>query len=170
MSLVDLLLSDLERYYFYSGAKSRVPNKYELWRCFVIPRCLLVTIYRISHSCFKRRWVVMGQMLTWLGFFLFGSELNCRTVIGPGLFLPHSNGIVIGAISIGGNAVIYHQVTIGAARVEVGMDNRPILGDNVVVGSGAKILGDFSLPSDCVVKANTVVTKHNYLEFHKKPI
>ena len=84
--------------------------------------------------------------------------------------MPHPNGIVIGATAIGRNAVIYHQVTIGAARVESGMDNRPILGDNVVVGSGAKIIGDFSLPSDCVIKVNSVVSKHNYLDFHKKPI
>lgn len=161
MTLVKLLLSDLERYYFYTGRPDRAPKRNELYKCFIIPRCLLATLYRVSHSFYKREWVILGQLITWTAFFLFGSEINSRTAIGPGLFFPHPNGIVIGAKSIGCNAVIYHQTTIGAARVEFGMDNRPVLGDNVVVGAGAKILGDFTLPDNCLVKANSLVTKHN---------
>ena len=162
MTLVELLLSDLERYYFYTGRPDRVPKIMELYKCFIIPRCLLATLYRVSHSLHKREWVILGQLTTWTAFFLFGSEINSRTEIGSGLFFPHSNGIVIGAKSIGCNAVIYHQTTIGAARVEFGMKNRPVLGDNIVIGAGAKILGDFSIPDDCLVRANALVTKHNY--------
>lgn len=162
MTLIKLLQSDLERYYFYTGKPNRTPKKIELYKCFIIPRCLLATLYRVSHSFYKREWVILGQLITWIAFFLFGSEINSRTEIGPGLFFPHPNGIVIGAKSIGCNAVIYHQTTIGAARVEFGMNNRPVLGDNIVVGAGAKILGDFSMPDDCLVKANSLITKHNY--------
>ena len=162
MSLIQFLLSDLERYYFYTGRPDRKPRKIELWKCFLVPRCLLATLYRISHSFNKGGWVILGQLTTWFAFFLFGSEINSRTDIGPGLYFPHPNGSVIGAKSIGCNAVIYHQTTIGAARVEFGMENRPVLGDNIVIGAGAKILGDFSLPDGCMVKANSLVTKHNY--------
>ena len=162
MTLIKLLQSDLERYYFYTGRPNRVPKIIELYKCFIIPRCLLATLYRVSHSFYKREWVILGQLITWIAFFLFGSEINSRTEIGPGLFFPHPNGIIIGAKSIGCNAVIYHQTTIGAARVEFGMNNRPVLGDNIVIGAGAKILGDFSMPDDCLVKANSLITKHNY--------
>ena len=162
MTLIKLLQSDLERYYFYTGRPNRAPKIIELYKCFIIPRCLLAALYRVSHSFYKREWVILGQLITWIAFFLFGSEINSRTEIGPGLFFPHPNGIVIGAKSIGCNAVIYHQTTIGAARVEFGMSNRPVLGDNIVIGAGAKILGDFSMPDNCLVKANSLVTKHNY--------
>ena len=162
MTLIKLLQSDLERYYFYTGRPNRVPKIIELYKCFIIPRCLLASLYRVSHSFYNREWVILGQLITWIAFFLFGSEINSRTEIGPGLFFPHPNGIVIGAKSIGCNAVIYHQTTIGAARVEFGMNNRPVLGDNIVIGAGAKILGDFSMPDDCLVKANSLITKHNY--------
>jgi serine O-acetyltransferase len=167
MTLIKLLQSDLERYYFYTGRPDRMPKVIELYKCFIIPRCLLATLYRLSHSLYKREWLILGQLITWIAFFLFGSEINSRTKIGPGLFFPHPNGIVIGAISIGCNAVIYHQTTIGAERVESGMDNRPVLGNNIVIGAGAKILGDFTLPDNSLVKANSLVTKYNYNDLAK---
>ena len=161
LSLTELLLSDLQRYYFYNGMENRHPRKRELYKCFLIPRCMLAGWYRVSRELDTRGWTGSAKIITWMCFFLFGSEINSKTSIGSHLYFPHSNGIVIGAISIGSHAVIYHHVTIGASRVEPEMKNRPEIGDNVVIGSGAKILGKVFIPSNSLVKANMVVTAQN---------
>lgn len=167
MTLIELLLSDLERYYFYTDRQGKKPRRIELYKCFLIPRCLLASLYRISYSLYKANWTILGQLITWIAFLIFGSEINCKTKIGPYLFFPHPNGIVIGAKEIGSYVVIYHQTTIGAARVKFDMEDRPILGDNIVVGAGAKILGDFTVSSDSLIQANSLVTKHNFNDLPK---
>lgn len=167
MSLIDLLLSDLKMYYVYTGRPEKNPKKRELYKCFLIPRCLLATLYRISYSLHKSNFTKLGQVFTWTAFLIFGSEINCKTKIGSHLFFPHPNGIVIGAKSIGSHAVIYHQTTIGAARVEFKMNKRPQLGDNIVIGAGAKIIGDFFVPNNSLIKANSLVTIDNLSSLQK---
>lgn len=161
MTLLELLKSDLERYYFYSGQAGRGVRGADIYKCFLIPRCMLASLYRISHSLYKSGFIKIAQLISWTSFFIFGSEINCKTEIGPHLFFPHSNGIVIGAKSIGAYAVIYHQVTIGATRIDFLGDSRPVIGDNVFIGSGAKVLGDISVPDNSLITANQVVTYKN---------
>lgn len=160
-SLVNLLMSDLYRYRELTGRFDRPVRKRDLWECFLKPRCLPVALYRISHHLHLAGLTRLAQVVSWLLFFTFGAEINCRTEIGPGLFLPHANGIVIGAICIGANATIYHQVTIGASRLEFEMIRRPVIGSDVTIGSGAKILGDISIPDGTFISANSVITHRN---------
>jgi len=84
-----------------------------------------------------------------------------RCEIGPGLCFPHTFGIVIGASRIGRNALIYHGVTLGAKEMDMLYDpgKRPIVGDNVVIGSGAKVMGGIEIGDNVVIGANAVVTK-----------
>ena len=91
--------------------------------------------------------------------FLFGIEIASACSIGPGLFLPHSSGTVIGAWSIGANSTIFHGVTLGAKNLALDFDitSRPVLGDNVTIGAGAKILGGIRIGDNAVVGANSVV-------------
>ena len=159
-SLLDLLMSDLYRYRELAGAPDRPVRKRDLWEC-LKPRSLPVTLYRISHHLHLAGLTPLAQIVAWLLFFMFGAEINCRTKVGPGLFLPHANGIVIGAISIGANATIYHQVTIGASRLEFDMINRPVVGSDVTIGSGAKILGDITIPDGAFIAANSVISYRN---------
>ncbi len=159
--LIDLLKSDLERYYFYNGLSAKRVSFFHLYKCFIIPRCMLATSYRISHSMYKIGLTPIAQLISWLAFFIFGSEINCKTVIGPYLYFPHSNGIVIGADRVGAYALIYHQVTIGASRIDFEGDNRPVIGNNVTIGSGAKVLGKLEVPDNSLITANQVVTKSN---------
>lgn len=161
MHLIRLLKSDLERYFYYSGSSGRRVRFIDLYRCFVVPRCMLATLYRLSHSMHKIGLTPIGQLISWLAFFLFGSEINCKTKIGPYLYFPHPNGIVIGAEAIGSYAVIYHQVTIGATRIDFLAESRPIVGDNVTIGAGAKVLGKIVVPDNSLIIANQVVTKTN---------
>jgi serine O-acetyltransferase len=90
---------------------------------------------------------------------LFGLEVALRCEIGPGIFFPHPSGTVIGASSIGRNVTIFQGATLGARELDMGFDAnlRPRIGDNVVIGSGAKILGGVHVGDSAVVGANAVV-------------
>lgn len=87
-----------------------------------------------------------------------GIEIPLGTYIGGGLRLVHMNGIVINKDAvIGENCTIFQQVTIGAIYGKTGA---PIIGDNVYIGAGAKILGDIKIGNNVKVGANAVVTKN----------
>lgn len=158
-SLIDYLKSDLERYYHYNGRSGKVPRKRELWRNFLIPRCAPVAIYRLASHAQNHGLGSLAKLLTWMNFYLHGIEINSKTAIGPYFFMPHASGTVIGAVSIGHHAVIYHQVTIGAKEVEYEHVGRPKIGNRVLIGSGARVLGSIEIGNDCVIGANSVITK-----------
>lgn len=159
LSFIGYLKSDLERYYHYNGRSGVSPRKRELWRNFLVPRCAPVTIYRLAHHAHQRGLGAIAKLLTWMNFYLHGIEISSKTSIGPYFFMPHASGTVIGAISIGHHAVIYHQVTIGAQGVEFEHVGRPTIGNHVLIGSGARVLGAIEIGDHCVIGANAVVTK-----------
>jgi serine O-acetyltransferase len=161
MSLKECLLADLERQFFYDGQPNRVPTVLGVFRRALHPRFLPVLLFRLAHSCYNRQWGALAKVLSLTNFVLFGIEIAQRCEIGGGLFLPHTVGTVIGAKLIGKNAVIFQGVTLGAKSVDIGYDeaSRPSLGDNVVIGSGAKVLGGISIGDNVTVGANAVVTK-----------
>ena len=88
-----------------------------------------------------------------------GLEIGLDCEIGYGLFLPHTQGTVIGAQKIGDNATIYQKVTIGAREVDTGFttERRPSIGNNVVIGSGAKIIGPITSGDHVVIAPNSLV-------------
>lgn len=158
-SLTGLLLSDLERYFFYNGYPGRRPRKRDIWRNFVIPRCAPVAIYRLARHFQVKHFYKFAKLVTWINFYLYGIEISPRCNIGPFFFMPHAHGTVIGAVSIGHHAVIYHQVTLGAKFIAYGDEGRPVVGNCVTIGSGAKILGDINIADGCIIGANSVVVK-----------
>ncbi|RYF21177.1 MAG: serine acetyltransferase [Oxalobacteraceae bacterium] len=157
--MVELLKSDLERYYFYTGRPEKSPRAYELWRNFLIPRCTPVGLYRLSRWLHEHRIVPAAKVVTWLNFFMFGVEIASNCQIGPHFYMPHASGTVIGAMSIGHHAVIYHQVTLGAKEIMFSYEGRPIIGDNVFIASGARVIGAITLGNGCIVGANAVVNR-----------
>jgi serine O-acetyltransferase len=159
LSLLQLLKSDLERYYHYHGRPGRSPRTPELWRCFLLPRILPVTIYRLSQAAARRRWIACAKFLTWLNFYLHNIEIAANCDIGSHFFMPHVAGTVIGASRIGDYAVIYHQVTVGAKEIETAYEARPVVGDRVFLASGARVIGAIEIGDDCVIGANAVVTR-----------
>jgi serine O-acetyltransferase len=96
-----------------------------------------------------------------INFVVFGLEIGLDCPIGPGLYFPHTSGTVIGAARIGSNAVIYHNVTIGAKTPDLSynLELRPLIGNGVLLGAGSKILGGIILGDDVQVGANAVVLK-----------
>lgn len=123
------------------------------------PRFMPVLLCRLAYACQRRRLLPVAKFFSLLNFLLFGIEIAVACKIGPGLFFPHTHGTVIGAISIGSNAVIYQGVTVGARDLNFTFDkaHRPVLGDGVLLGAGAKVLGGISLGDDVTVAANAVL-------------
>jgi serine O-acetyltransferase len=102
---------------------------------------------------------VLPKLLTYLNLLLFGLEITPFCEIGPGIFFPHTSGTVIGARRIGRNVTVYQGVTLGAKQLDMKFDPelRPEVGDNVVLGSGCKILGGIRIGDNVVVGANSVL-------------
>jgi serine O-acetyltransferase len=101
----------------------------------------------------------MALMLSLINLVFFGLEVTPRCSIGPGLILPHTHGTVIGAKCIGCNSTIFQGVTLGAKYADLEFDpsTRPIVGDNVTLGAGAKILGGITIGHGAIVAANSLV-------------
>jgi serine O-acetyltransferase len=139
---------------------TKLDTTFKWSRCFN-SRFAPVAIIR-SAFCLQRAGnTSLAKLFSAFNLFLFGIEVPSKLLIGPGLILPHTIGTVLGAASIGANATIFHQVTLGAvvADYDYDLSTRPTLGDNVTVTAGAKILGSIHLGNNSVVGANAVVLK-----------
>jgi len=118
-----------------------------------------VMLHRIAHW-FKRRGIpVLGPLVARLNQHWTGVEIGPGAEIGPGLRIAHGNGIVIGGYAkIGKNALLLHQVTIGSPspnRVE----KMPVIGDNVFIGAGAKVIGEIRVGDNVFIGVNAIVTQ-----------
>jgi serine O-acetyltransferase len=161
MSLKRLLLSDLERQYYYDGYLDKSPTLIGVIKRVFNPRFTPVFLWRISHHLYLLHLKPIAKLVSFLNFVIFGIEIGLRCEIGEGLYLPHTVGTVLGAEKIGRNVVIFQGVTLGAKELDLGYrgDKRPSLGDNVTIGSGAKILGGIQIGNNVTIGANAVVTK-----------
>jgi len=159
MRLKDLLFADLARQYHFAGRTDRQPTLARLCIAAFSPRFTPVVIFRLAHWLFQHKLSPLAKVLSLVNFVLFGLEIAVRCEIGPGLYFPHTQGTVIGALRIGSNATIYHNVTFGAREIdlEYSTTSRPVVGDNVTVGAGAKVLGNVVLGDNSRVGANAVV-------------
>ncbi len=101
----------------------------------------------------------VAHLLSYLNQVLFGMEISPRCDIGPGIFFPHTAGTVIGASKIGKDVTIFQGVTLGAREIDMDYNFalRPELGNHVVVGAGAKVLGGITLGDNVRVGANAVL-------------
>lgn len=158
-ALFSFLAADLHRArQVVHGASARLAG-WRLWLGCLAPRFLPVLLCRLAHGLYRAGLGPLAKLLSLLNFFLFGIEIAVRCPIGRGLFLPHTQGTVIGAWAIGENATIFQGVTLGALEVDFSYQetSRPIVGDGVIIGSGAKVLGGLSLGSGARIGANAVV-------------
>lgn len=118
-----------------------------------------IWLHRISHALYKRGWILIPRMISNLGRFLTGIEIHPGATIGEGLFIDHGTGIVIGETAeIGKNVTLYQGVTLGGTGKEKGK-RHPTIGNNVVVASGAKVLGSFTVGDHAKIGAGSVVLK-----------
>jgi len=115
--------------------------------------------HRLAHAFYRRRWFTIARIISQTSRFFTGIEIHPGARIGNRLFIDHGMGVVIGeTCEIGDDVVIYQGVTLGGSGKEKGK-RHPTIGNNVVIGSGAKILGSFKIGDQSNIGANSVVLK-----------
>lgn len=116
-----------------------------------------VLIYRLSHRLYQNKCYTAARCLSYIGRFLTGIEIHPGAKIGKRLFIDHGCGVVIGETTIiGDDCLLYQGVTLGGNGKDKGK-RHPTLGNNVMVGCGAKVLGPFKIGSNVKIAANAVV-------------
>ncbi len=116
-----------------------------------------VWAHRISHKLYKSNHKFSARLVSQGAKALTGIEIHPGATIGKNLFIDHGTGVVIGETAeIGDNCTLYQGVTLGGTGKDTGK-RHPTLGDNVMVGSGAKILGPFKVGAGSKIAANAVV-------------
>jgi serine O-acetyltransferase len=116
-----------------------------------------VLFHRVSHWFYAQRWYVAARLISHLARFLTGIEIHPGAKIGKRLFIDHGLGVVIGETAeIGDDVLLYQGVTLGGTGVEGGK-RHPTVGNRVVVGTGAAVLGNIKLGDDTKVGAGAVV-------------
>ena len=118
-----------------------------------------IWLHRISHALFEHGWIVAARLVSNFCRFLTGIEIHPGAKIGDGLFIDHGTGIVIGETAeIGKNVTLYQGVTLGGTGKETGK-RHPTIGNNVVIATGAKVLGSFKVGDHAKIGAGSVVLK-----------
>ena len=149
---------DIERFRQMRGDLGHMSSIQLFASCFN-PRMVPVVLIRLSEFFYKRRLVVLSKLFSMLNVVVFGLEVSPRVSIGGGLFLPHTVGTVLGAAKIGENCTIMQGVTLGADDTDLDFtaSKRPVIGSNVLIGAGAKVIGGVMIGDHAKVGANAVV-------------
>ncbi len=113
--------------------------------------------YRVSHKLYLSKHYFSARLVSQAAKFFTGIEIHPGATIGKGFFIDHGAGVVIGETAeIGDNCTLYQGVTLGGTGKDVGK-RHPTLGDNVMVGAGAKVLGPFKIGDNSKIASNAVV-------------
>ncbi len=130
------------------------------------PGVKAVLFHQIAHFFSVAKFNLIARVISQFSRFLTGIEIHPAAKIGKNFFIDHGMGVVIGETSeIGDNVTIYHMVTLGGISPSINSDNQrqvkrhPTLKDNVVIGSGAQVLGPITVGENAKIGANAVVTK-----------
>ena len=141
--------------------KERDPAAKGLWEIiFCYPGFQALVMHRVSHRLWRYKLPLFPRLISHLTRFLTGIEIHPGAKIGQGVFIDHGMGVVIGETSkIGNRCLLYQGVTLGGTGKERGK-RHPTLENNVVVGAGAKVLGDIRIGTNTRIGAGSVVVKN----------
>lgn len=141
-----------------ASIKARDPAVRSAWEViFLYPSFKAVRSYRIAHWFHERGHFFIARWISQRSRHKTGIEIHPGAKIGKGLFIDHGAGVVIGETTeIGDNCTLYQNVTLGGTGKDVGK-RHPTLGNNVLVGAGARVLGPFKIGDNSKIAANAVV-------------
>lgn len=113
--------------------------------------------HMFSHFLYKKKLFFLARLISQLARFFTGIEIHPGATLGAGILIDHGMGVVIGETAqIGNRVTIYHGTTLGGTGKEKGK-RHPTVGDNVVIGAGAKVLGNINIGSNSKIGSNSVV-------------
>ena len=140
------------------AAKTRDPaarNSLEILLCY--PGVWSLIFHRIAHGLFTHKLKLLGRMVSQFSRFMTGIEIHPGATIGKSCFIDHGMAVVIGETTeIGDDVTIYQGVTLGGTGKDVGK-RHPTIGNRVIISTGAKVLGPFSVGDDSKIGAGSVV-------------
>ena len=152
--MLDTLRRDIQ------AAKERDPacrGTLEVLLCY--PGIHALWFHRLAHRCWGAGFLLLARFISHLGRFFTGIEIHPAARIGPGVFIDHGMGVVIGETAeVGENVTIYQGVTLGGTSLER-VKRHPTIHRNVVIGSGAKVLGPFTVGENSRIGSGSVVVK-----------
>jgi serine O-acetyltransferase len=126
---------------------------------FAYPGVHAVWGHRISHWLWNRGARLAARVFAEFTRIVTGVEIHPGAILGAGLFIDHATGVVIGETAeVGDDVTIYHGVTLGGTGADTGK-RHPTIGDRVIIGAGAKVLGPIKIGDDSRIGANAVVVK-----------
>jgi serine O-acetyltransferase len=144
----------IEAYRRYDPAAKSI---WEIALLYPGPRAML--FYRVAHSFYEGELFFLARLVSELGRFLSGIEIHPGAKLGRRLVIDHGMGVVIGETSeVGDDCIIFHGVTLGGVKFDP-VKRHPTVGNRVLIGAGAKILGPITLGDGCRIGANAVVTR-----------
>lgn len=115
--------------------------------------------HRLAHWFYRKKFYTIARIISQISRFMTGIEIHPGAKIGKRFFIDHGMGVVIGeTCEIGDDVILYHGVTLGGSGKEKGK-RHPTVGNNVVIGAGAKVLGSIKVGDHSRIGANTVVLK-----------
>ena len=116
-----------------------------------------IMFHRVAHSLYNRKHFFTARLISQISRFLTGIEIHPGAQIGEGFFIDHGHGVVIGETTIiGNNVTLYQGVTLGGTGNETGK-RHPTIEDNVMISSGAKVLGSITIGKNSKIGAGSVV-------------
>lgn len=116
--------------------------------------------HRVAHPLYCHKFYTLARMISQISRFFTGVEIHPGAVVGRRFFIDHGMGVVIGETAvIGDDVLMYHLVTLGGTTLEKGK-RHPTIGNNVLIGMGAKIVGAITIGNNCRIGANAVVNKN----------
>lgn len=151
-NLIDTIDQDLKIIFARDPAAR---NWLEVILCY--PGLHAVILHRVSHWLYKHRVGVLPRLISHIGRFFTGIEIHPGATIGKGVFIDHGMGVVIGETTvIGDYCLIYQNVTLGGTGKETGK-RHPTLGNHVIVGAGAKVLGNLQIGNHVRIGSGSIV-------------
>lgn len=124
---------------------------------YIMPGFKAIIYYFISRFFYLRKLYFISRKISYIGRHRTGIEIHPGARIGKNLFIDHGSGVVIGETTIiGDNVIIYQSVTLGGTGKEIGK-RHPNIGNNVIIGAGAKVLGNINIENNVKIGAGSVV-------------
>lgn len=147
-------------YYDAKNIKEKDPAARNIFEVMLLyPGFHVLIFYRISHFFYRIKLLFIARLISQIARFLTGIEIHPGAQIGRRLMIDHGMGIVIGETAIiGDDCTIYHQVTLGGTGKEK-LKRHPTIGNNVLIGAGAKLLGPIIIEDNVKIGAGAVVLK-----------
>lgn len=142
------------------AARERDPAAYSILEVILLYQSLYAIFYHyIGHFFYKLRLELLARLISQFSRYITGIEIHPGAEVGRGLFIDHGMGVVVGETSIiGDNVTLYQGVTLGGTGKQK-TKRHPTIGNNVVIGAGAKVLGNITVGDNSYIGANAVVIK-----------